>query len=92
MRIVRFVHTDLFDFDTTPRWGMLIDQLVYPLGDAPYLSAELRRDGQYAPEVVGGPYLLEEIKLVEPVAPSKIICVGRNYAESRSSSSNRPVR
>ena len=81
MRIVRFVHTDLFDFDTTPRWGMLIDQLVYPLGDAPYLSAELRRDGKYAPEVVGGPYLLEEIKLVEPVAPSKIICVGRNYAE-----------
>lgn len=29
----------------------------------------------------GSPFALEETKIVAPVAPSKIVCVGRNYAE-----------
>ncbi|MBW7882374.1 MAG: fumarylacetoacetate hydrolase family protein, partial [Caldilineaceae bacterium] len=61
------------------RWGMLVDTLVYPLEQAPYV--ETLEDGAYAPEVVGPPVPLPSVRLQAPVVPSKIVCVGRNYAE-----------
>lgn len=61
------------------RWGLLIDDLVYSLLRTPYLS--LDKDGEYRPAVSGGPYKLAEVRLLAPVTPSKIACVGRNYAE-----------
>ena len=79
MRIVRFVQTDPAAEQPEPRWGLLADQVVYPLKDAPY-HAPLA-DGVYAPVVDGEPVARADVQLVAPVAPSKIICVGRNYAE-----------
>jgi 2-keto-4-pentenoate hydratase/2-oxohepta-3-ene-1,7-dioic acid hydratase in catechol pathway len=60
------------------RWGMLVDQLVYPLARAPYIDVLF--DGSYAPEIQGRPLPLAAVKLLTPVEPSKIVCVGRNYA------------
>jgi 2-keto-4-pentenoate hydratase/2-oxohepta-3-ene-1,7-dioic acid hydratase in catechol pathway len=60
------------------RWGMIVDNLVYPLARAPYLDWIL--DGSYAPEIAGSPMPLSSVQLYAPVEPSKIVCVGRNYA------------
>lgn len=88
MRIVRYTmlsvppEEDFLDNDMfwkPEHWGLLIDELVYPLVRAPYL--EVRTDGVYAPEVIAPPTPLAEVRLLAPVMPSKIICVGRNYAE-----------
>ena len=58
---------------------MLSDDLVYPLQQAPYLS--LLPDGGYEPEISGAPVPFESVTLLPPATPSKILCVGRNYAE-----------
>ena len=81
MRIVRFTEAtyDLPKEWLQPRWGMLVDQAIYPLEQAPYEDS--METGVVAPEIVGSPLALEEARLLMPVAPSKIICVGRNYAE-----------
>ena len=60
------------------RWGMIVDNLVYPLARAPYLDWIF--DGSYAPEIAGRPMALSNVQLYAPVEPSKIVCVGRNYA------------
>ena len=60
------------------RWGMIVDDLVYPLARAPYLDWMF--DGSYAPEIAGSPMPLSSVQLYAPVEPSKIVCVGRNYA------------
>lgn len=78
MRIVRFV-TNTEESRSKPAWGLLLEKFVYPLRRAPYDSPRLDRD--FAPEVDGPPVLLEEVKLLAPCDPRKIICVGRNYAE-----------
>lgn len=81
MRIVRF--TELFEGVPeeylTARWGMVVDQVVYRLQAPPYVRP--LRAGVYAPQVVGEPVALENVKLLAPVRPHKIVCVGRNYAE-----------
>lgn len=75
MRIVRFIQTDPESGgQIAPRWGRLTDQTIYPLDQAPYLDSSLvSSDGELL--------RLDQARLVEPVKPSKIICVGRNYAE-----------
>ena len=60
-------------------WGLLLEQFVYSLTRAPYVSPRL--DRRFAPEIAGPPLLLDEVKLLAPCQPRKIICVGRNYAE-----------
>ncbi len=42
-----------------------------------------RIDGHpFAPfQVVGEPYAIEDVRLVAPVLPSKVVAIGRNYAE-----------
>lgn len=74
MRIVRYSEHQ----QQAPRWGVLIEQLVYPLRQAPYLSPAI--EGSIAPEVDGPPLLLRQVVLLPPAEPSKILCVGRNYA------------
>jgi len=68
MKIYHFLHKNK-EF-----WGVLREQRIYPLPiDEISNITEL-------PENV--PSLsLKEIEIISPVAPSKIICVGRNYAE-----------
>jgi len=81
MRIVRF--TEIIEGVPTehmsPHWGMVVDQLIYRLYGAPY--HQQLHNGVYAPQLSGSPVLLEKVKLHAPVKPSKIVCVGRNYAE-----------
>jgi 2-keto-4-pentenoate hydratase/2-oxohepta-3-ene-1,7-dioic acid hydratase in catechol pathway len=81
MRIVRYQFADFDEEDPwlATSWGMLVDDLIYPLAQAPYL--EVREDGRSVPEVIAPPRLRDEVRLLAPVAPSKILCVGRNYAE-----------
>lgn len=81
MRIVRFIETfdGIPEAHMTPHWGLVVDQLVYRLQGAPYLRPF--RDGLYAPQISGSPVALADVKLLAPVKPRKIICVGRNYAE-----------
>ncbi len=82
MRFVRFVWqwSDTPDFESAPYWGMVVDDLVYPLTDAPYARM---LEGRYAPEVLADvdPLPIESVRLLAPVTPSKIVCVGRNYAD-----------
>lgn len=81
MRVVRYL--ELWDEQVAewaaPMWGLLVDALVYPLRSEPWHS----QDGQYAPLLAGeaAPLPLARCRLLAPVAPSKIICVGRNYTE-----------
>ena len=81
MRIVRFMEmvSEISDVWLPAHWGILVDSLVYPLAQAPYL--DLLDDGTFAPEVNGPPIPVREGRLLAPVMPSKILCVGRNYAE-----------
>jgi 2-keto-4-pentenoate hydratase/2-oxohepta-3-ene-1,7-dioic acid hydratase in catechol pathway len=52
------------------RFGQLEDQTVRPLSGAPWLGG-----------LPDGPAVrMEEVQLLSPCLPSKIVCVGRNYA------------
>ncbi len=64
MRILRY------EKDGQIHWGWLNENLVGEIDGNPF--GDFRRK-----EAI---YLLDEIKLLPPVEPSKIICVGRNYA------------
>ena len=81
MRIVRYIETyaDVPEEFLRERWGILVDHLVYAVMDAPYLAVS--DDGSYAPEIIGMPTALHNVRLLAPVKPSKIACVGRNYLE-----------
>jgi len=54
-----------------PRWGRLRERSVLELDNAPYAGG--RETGQSYPA--------DAVKLLAPVDPSKLICIGRNYAE-----------
>jgi 2-keto-4-pentenoate hydratase/2-oxohepta-3-ene-1,7-dioic acid hydratase in catechol pathway len=66
MRIIRYqIKNDL------PRHGWILENMVGPIeGD---IFGEYRRLETETP--------LADVKLLPPVIPSKIICIGRNYAE-----------
>jgi len=68
------------DYASQGYWGLLVDELVYPLTEAPYLSVD--KNGVYRPEIIQMmPHKLTDVQMLAPVTPSKIVCVGRNYAE-----------
>jgi 2-keto-4-pentenoate hydratase/2-oxohepta-3-ene-1,7-dioic acid hydratase in catechol pathway len=54
---------------------VLEESTVQPLTDDYSIGADL---GLFKQE---GPLALDEVKLLAPVAPSKVVCVGRNYRE-----------
>jgi len=66
MRIVRYQHKN-----EPPQAGWLLDEKVGPIDGNPF--GEYRRLKAEIP--------LENVRLLAPSQPSKIICVGRNYAE-----------
>lgn len=78
MRIIRFVTS----VENAPRWGLLTSgsdgEMVTPLADAPY--ATLDAAGAYQAVADGAPIPLWQTTMLPPVQPSKILCVGRNYA------------
>lgn len=54
-----------------PHWGVIKDDTVLTLKGAPYEAVEY--DGEGVP--------LAECRLLAPCEPTKIVCVGKNYAE-----------
>src|SRR5687767_8823130 len=69
MRICRFTTTDT----TTPRFGLLENDVVLPLADGETIEAfDPRTDKAIA---------ITDVNFLVPVVPSKIVCVGRNYRE-----------
>src|SRR5213595_688877 len=68
MKFCRFIAKD----SSAPRFGILDGDAVAEIGAAPWAAA--RRDK------TGSSFELANVKLLAPVAPSKIVCVGRNYA------------
>lgn len=60
-----------FQSPNGPRWGQVEQGGVHELSAAPYQNG--RPTGQTYP--------LDGLKLLPPVEPSKLICIGRNYAE-----------
>jgi 2-keto-4-pentenoate hydratase/2-oxohepta-3-ene-1,7-dioic acid hydratase in catechol pathway len=70
IKVCRFSHSTF----KTPRFGVINDSKVYPLSkDFSYNFDELAANEQ--------PLELSDVKLLAPVTPSKIVCVGRNYRE-----------
>lgn len=65
MRFCRFLFKDRV------WWGMREDEGVQPLSAPPYYR--IVREGDPLP--------LEEVKLLAPAEPSKIVCLGLNYAD-----------
>ena len=69
MKLCRFTHKTLPE----PSYGIVEDDYVRPLIDADAFGARPRVHSNRIP--------LSEVKLLAPVTPSKIVCVGRNYRE-----------
>jgi len=70
MRLCRFTYQGLH----APQYGIIEDEFIRPLIDADAFGSRPRaRAGDKIP--------LAEARLLSPVTPSKIVCVGRNYTE-----------
>jgi len=70
MRICRFTTSN----HQTPRIGIVEDDRVFPLADTAITES-------FPGPRTGEPVALADAKLLAPIAPSKIVCVGRNYRE-----------
>ena len=57
-----------------PRFGVMTDQSVLPLAEGETIES-------FPSARTGEAILISEVKLLAPVEPSKIVCVGRNYRE-----------
>ncbi|MDQ3474613.1 MAG: fumarylacetoacetate hydrolase family protein [Acidobacteriota bacterium] len=70
MKLGRFLHPS----SAGPRFGVIADEKVYPVTADEYFnpSEALRSQAVLA---------LHEVRLVAPLTPSKVVCVGRNYRE-----------
>lgn len=64
MQTVRFQ-----DGDSAPQFGVLDGDQIHPLPDAPWFGMGM----------VGKPVPLAVVKLLAPIAPQRIFCVGLNY-------------
>lgn len=68
MKICRFVAED----SNNPRFGVLEGDSISEVKFAPWSSAHQERTGKT--------FSAKSVKLLAPVTPTKIVCVGRNYA------------
>lgn len=69
MKICRFTTPELFE----PQYGLIEDSVISPLIDADAFNYPLRAGASRIS--------LSDVKLLAPVSPSKIVCVGRNYKD-----------
>ncbi|HKR14291.1 MAG TPA: fumarylacetoacetate hydrolase family protein [Pyrinomonadaceae bacterium] len=68
MKLCRIAHKDL----ENPRFAVIVDSTAFPLpAGYNFETVELPTTG----------LPLSEVKLLAPVVPSKVVCVGRNYRE-----------
>ena len=70
MKLCRFMHSDFSE----PRHGIIAGETVYPVTPEEYLKPMDLRRSHTAID-------LKKVRLLAPVSPSKIVCVGRNYRE-----------
>ena len=71
MKLCRISHESL----ESPRYAVVIESTVFPLAvDFNFEKTEMMRGSH-------SPLALDEVKLLAPVTPSKVVCVGRNYRE-----------
>ena len=70
MRICRLTTAHI----TTPRFGLVEHDLVLPLAEGETIESFPNPRTEKAISI-------SEVKLLAPVAPSKVVCVGRNYKE-----------
>ncbi len=70
MRVCRFTTSEI----TTPRLGLLEGEFVLPLAEGESIKS-------FPSPVTAKEVAISDVKLIAPVAPSKIVCVGRNYRE-----------
>ena len=70
MRICRFITSKT----PAPRFGIVESDFVLPLADGETIES-------FPNPRTGEPISVAEVKLLAPVSPSKIVCVGRNYKE-----------
>jgi len=68
MKFCRFIAKD----SSAPRFGILHGDAVAEIGAPPWAAAGRDKTGKS--------FELANVKLLAPVCPSKIVCVGRNYA------------
>jgi 2-keto-4-pentenoate hydratase/2-oxohepta-3-ene-1,7-dioic acid hydratase in catechol pathway len=68
MKICRFLH------DNKEYWGSLRDNRIYPIPNNKIQKNFDFEDSESSFEV-------NSVKIISPVIPSKIVCVGRNYTE-----------
>jgi len=68
MKFCRFIAKD----SSAPRFGILDGGSVTEISAAPWCAAPWAKTGKS--------FELASVRLVAPVTPSKIVCVGRNYA------------
>jgi 2-keto-4-pentenoate hydratase/2-oxohepta-3-ene-1,7-dioic acid hydratase in catechol pathway len=66
MRIIRYTTGKM----EAPQWGWIDDDRIGALSDSPF--GPFRRNAARQP--------LSKVRLLAPVQPGKIICIGRNYA------------
>lgn len=73
MRFIRFVERlpAAPAITLAPAWGLLDGETIYPLAHAPYLGVVVQ----------GAARPVTSVRLVAPATPTKLVCVGRNYAE-----------
>ena len=70
MKLCRISHNSL----ETPRYAVVVDSTVFPLAvDFHFEKIEMMGTQRGL--------ALDEVKLLAPVTPSKVVCVGRNYRE-----------
>jgi 2-keto-4-pentenoate hydratase/2-oxohepta-3-ene-1,7-dioic acid hydratase in catechol pathway len=69
MKLCRFIQLPISE----PRYGIIEGEVIRPLIDADAFGSLPRAHSDRIP--------ISEISLLAPVAPSKIVCVGRNYTE-----------
>lgn len=70
MKLCRFLHSS----SAEARFGVIADEKVYPVTVDEYFNP---REAPGSQTVLA----LNEVRLLAPVTPSKIVCVGRNYRE-----------
>jgi 2-keto-4-pentenoate hydratase/2-oxohepta-3-ene-1,7-dioic acid hydratase in catechol pathway len=70
MRICRFITSN----HPNGHYGIIVDDEILPLKDSVALA-------DFSPTVTDAAIALTEVQIVAPVAPSKIVCVGRNYKD-----------
>ena len=70
MRLCRFLHSS----SAEPRFGVIDDENVYPVTADEYFNT---REVPRSQAVLA----LDKVRLLAPVTPSKVVCVGRNYRE-----------